>query len=191
MIAPGSVELVVVRHGETQWSAEGRHTSWTDVDLTDEGRRQAERIRVRLAGDPISAVLVSPSRRAIETCQLVGLARHAESCPDLAEWNYGDYEGRRSDEIRREVPGWTVFTHAVPGGETLEAVVQRAERVIARAAALGGRVALFSHGHILRVLAARWVGLDGRFGACFALAPGTISRLDWEREQAVIRRWNA
>jgi broad specificity phosphatase PhoE len=182
--------VVLVRHGETEWSRTGRHTGRTDVALTDLGRRQAERTGRRLSGRRFGLVLASPVSRAAETCRLAGLGAAAEATDDLLEWDYGDYEGRRTEDIRRSRPGWTLWADGVPGGETAEAVGRRADRVIGRALTVDGDVALFGHGHILRVLAARWIGQPATGGAHFALEPSTISVLGWERETRVVLGWN-
>jgi probable phosphoglycerate mutase len=188
---PPDVTVVLVRHGETEWSRSGRHTSFTDVPLTARGRDEARPLADRLAGIDFALVLTSPRQRARETCELAGLGACAEVDDDLAEWNYGSYEGRTTEEIRETVPGWTIFTHGAPGGETAEEVAARADRVIARAEAAGGVVALFSHGHILRVLGARWANLPAAAGAGLALDTATLSLLGHEREQRVLRVWNA
>jgi len=183
-------EVVLVRHGETEWSKSGRHTGRTDVPLTEEGRRQAEHLKGQLAGRTFSLVLTSPLSRARETCQLAGLGDRAESCSDLLEWDYGNYEGVTTEEIRRTRPGWTVFSGGAPGGETAAQVGQRVDRVIARIRTSPGDVALFAHAHVLRVLAARWLGLEPEGGRFFALATASVSVLGLEREDSVIRRWN-
>lgn len=188
---PPDVTVVLVRHGETEWSRSGRHTSFTDVPLTARGRDEARPLADRLAGIDFALVLTSPRQRARETCELAGLGARAEVDDDLAEWNYGSYEGRTTEEIRETVPGWTIFTHGAPGGETADAVAARADRVIARAEAAGGLVALFSHGHILRVLGARWANLPASAGAGLGLDTATLSFLGHEREQRVLRVWNA
>ncbi|HME69456.1 MAG TPA: histidine phosphatase family protein [Myxococcota bacterium] len=184
------VEVVLVRHGETEWSKAGRHTGRTDVPLTAEGRHQAERVRGQLAGRSFSLVLTSPLSRARETCHLAGLGDRAECCDDLVEWDYGSYEGATTEEIRRSRPGWTVFSGGAPGGETAERVGQRVDRVIARIRSSPGDVALFAHAHVLRVLAARWLGLEPTGGRFFALATASVSVLGEERETSVIRQWN-
>jgi broad specificity phosphatase PhoE len=184
-------EIVLVRHGETEWSSSGRHTSITEVPLTEAGRERASQLRARLAGRDFELVLTSPRQRARETCELAGLLDHAVTDDDLAEWNYGEYEGRTSEDIRREVPGWTIFADGAPGGETPHDVAARADRVIATALAAGGPVAVFSHGHFLRVLGARWVGLPASAGALFGLDTATLSVLGHEREQQVMRVWNS
>jgi probable phosphoglycerate mutase len=191
MVMPPDVTVVLVRHGETEWSRSGRHTSFTDVPLTARGRDEARPLADRLAGIDFALVLTSPRQRARETCELAGLGARAEVDDDLAEWNYGSYEGRTTEEIRETVPGWTIFTHGAPGGETADAVAARADRVIARAEAAGGLVALFSHGHILRVLGARWANLPASAGAGLGLDTATLSFLGHEREQRVLRVWNA
>jgi broad specificity phosphatase PhoE len=185
------VAFVLVRHGETVWSRSGQHTSYTDLALTDRGREQARELAARLSGIEFALVLTSPLQRARETCALAGLLDRSESTTDLCEWNYGEFEGRTTEEIRRDVPGWTIFSDGVPGGETTEEVGARADRVIARAAEAGGPVACFSHGHILRVLGARWLGLPAVDGALLGLDTATLSYLGREREQRVLRMWNS
>jgi broad specificity phosphatase PhoE len=182
--------LTLVRHGDTEWSLAGRHTGWTDIPLVPSGRRQAKLLGERLAGRTFELVLSSPLSRALETCRLAGLGGQAMTDPDLREWNYGDFEGQTSDDIRESIPGWTIWSGPVPGGETAGEVARRADRVIERALPAGGEVAIFAHGHLLRVLAARWLGLSPEQGALFELATATISRLGWERERRVIELWN-
>ncbi len=188
-IAPD--EIVLVRHGETEWSSSGQHTSFSDLPLTARGKEQARTLATRLAHYQFALVLMSPRIRAIQTCELASLRDAAEVTDDLAEWNYGEYEGRTTASIRAERPGWTIFTGGVPGGETADDVGARADRVIARVAAVDGTVALFSHAHFLRVLAVRWVGLPVVDGARFALDTATLSVLSYEREQRVVRVWNS
>lgn len=180
----------LVRHGETEWARLGRHTGRTDVPLTDTGRRQARAIALKLAGRQFALVLSSPLSRALETCRLAGYGDIAELEPDLVEWDYGVYEGRTSAEIRESIPGWTVWSHPIDGGETIDQVAQRADRVIARMRAVDGDVALFAHGHVLRILAARWLELPPQTGRAFSLATATVSVLGWERETPVIEAWN-
>ena len=183
-------DVVVIRHGETEWSRTGRHTGRTDIPLTDDGRRQAKLLGKRLAGHEFALVLCSPLSRARETCELAGFGDRAELTDDLLEWDYGDYEGRRTDDIRKERPGWTLWIDGCPHGERIEDVAARAERVIDQAQNARGDVAVFAHGHVLRVLAARWAGLLPTAGAALLLSPATYSVLGWERDTPVLARWN-
>jgi broad specificity phosphatase PhoE len=182
--------VVLVRHGETEWSADGRHTGRTDLPLTDEGRRQATALGGCLKEWTFALVLASPLQRATETCRLAGLGGAMQIRDDLREWDYGEFEGRTTAAIRTGRPGWTVWTDSVPGGETADQVGRRADRLIAESRAAAGDVALFSHGHILRVLAARWIDLAPDRGRSLALETATISVLGYERETSVITRWN-
>ena len=180
-----------MRHGATEWSAAGRHTGRTDVPLTAEGEAQARRLGEALAGQRFGLVLVSPLARARRTCELAGFGGQAEVDPDLVEFDYGDYEGLTSAQIRESVPGWTIWSGTCPGGETLAQVGARADRVVARVRASGADdVALFAHGHVLRILAARWCGLDPAEGRCLSLDPATRSRLGWEHDYPTVRAWN-
>ena len=181
-------EIWLVRHGETEWSRSGQHTSRTDLPLTAAGERQAEGLKRMLVGHSFAMVLSSPMQRAVETCRLVDLS--PEVSADLLEWDYGDYEGLTTPEIQKRVPGWTIFTGSVPNGETMAQVAARADRVVARALAVKGDVALFGHGHLLRVLGARWVGLEPSGGRLLALSTASLSVLGYERETRVIRLWN-
>jgi broad specificity phosphatase PhoE len=183
-------EVVLVRHGETEWSRDRKHTSRTDVPLTEDGRRDAEPLGDALRGRSFAAVWTSPRARAVQTCRLAGLGDLALVREDLQEWDYGAYEGRTTEEIRQERPGWTLWSGGVPDGETAEEVGARADRVIAELRSLEGDAAVFSHGHFLRVLAARWLGLDPRGGRLLALDTGTVSVLGYERDTAVLRLWN-
>ena len=183
-------QVVLVRHGETEWSRELRHTGRTDVPLTERGREQAERVGAALRGRTFALVLTSPLQRATETCRLAGFGEVARTRDELREWDYGDYEGRKTEEICKEVPRWTVWTGGVPNGETLEQVGARADRVLVEIRALDGDVLVFSHGHLLRILAARWLGLEPGAGRLFALDAATLNTLGYERETAVIREWN-
>jgi broad specificity phosphatase PhoE len=183
-------ELLLARHGETEWSASGRHTSHTDLPLTPDGRRLAQRLGPRLAERRIALVLTSPLRRALETCELAGLAGTAQTLDDLREWDYGDCEGMTTDEIHGPRPGWSLWRDGCPNGETAADVGARADRVIARIRAADGDVVVFGHGHMLRVLAARWLGLPPADGALFALGTGTLSALGYEHGTAVIRSWS-
>jgi probable phosphoglycerate mutase len=182
--------VVVVRHGPTEWSAEGRHTGRTDVPLSDDGRREALRLAPALADRAFALVLTSPLQRARATCELAGFGAVAEVDEDLREWDYGEYEGRSTAAIRVERPGWSLWTDGVPGGEDITAVGRRADRVIARLRAANGDALVFAHGHVLRVLAARWVGLPPTDGMRLALEPARLSTLGYEREVAVISEWN-
>jgi broad specificity phosphatase PhoE len=185
------VAVVLVRHGETEWSSSGKHTSYSDIALTPHGCEQARKLAARLEGVDFSLVLSSPMQRARATCEFAGLESRGEITDDLAEWDYGEYEGRTTKDIRTEVPGWTIFRDGAPGGESAEQVAARADRVLARATEAGGVVALFSHGHFLRVLGARWIGQPAQAGAWLGLDTATLSCLGHEREQRVLRVWNA
>ena len=184
-------ELVLARHGETEWSRTGRHTGRTDVPLTEVGRRQASLLAVSLAGRHFERVLSSPLSRALETCRLAGFGDAAETRDELLEWDYGKYDGLTTLEIRSERPGWSLWRDGCPGGETATDVGERADRLLEELREIPGDVALFAHGHVLRVLAARWIGLPAAAGALLALATATVSTLGWERETAVVRLWNA
>ena len=183
-------EVVLVRHGQTEWSLSGQHTGTTDIPLTEQGRRHAEALGARLAGWRFARVLSSPLARALDTCRLAGMGERAEVTDDLREWDYGEYEGRRTLDIREERPGWGLWVDGVPGGETVDEVGRRADRVIETVRHADGDVALFAHGHVLRILAARWVGLPPDHGRLLALSTASISVLGWERETAVVERWN-
>lgn len=185
-----AIEVWLVRHGETEWSKAGRHTSTTDLPLTPEGQRVAARLRDHLAGTSFDLVLTSPMQRARVTAGLVGFG-DAEVDADLGEWGYGDYEGRTSVEIRESVPGWTIWTHEAPGGETAEQVTQRLDRVVERLRGVSERALVFGHGHALRALTARWLGLPVTDGRLFRLDTATLSRLGYERETPVILAWNS
>ena len=181
----------LIRHGETEWSRCGRHTGLTDLPLTDASRRAATSLAPVLRQESFALVLVSPLKRARETCELAGLGHRARVDADLVEWNYGEYEGLTSDEIRARSPGWLVFTDGAPGGERPEDVSRRVDRVIDRARAAPGNVAIFAHGHLLRSLAARWLGWPLAAGRNFLLDTGTVNVLSAYREAPAIRRWNA
>lgn len=185
-----SSELWLVRHGQTEWSRDHRHTSTTDLQLLPEGERVAHGLAARLSDIDFGLVLTSPRLRSRRTAELAGRP-DAEVDDDLAEWAYGDYEGLTTDEIRRTVPGWTVWTHPCPGGESAADLQQRLDRVVARVGAVPGRTLVFAHGHSLRVLAARWLGLPATDGRLFRLDTATLSILGHERENAVVLRWNA
>lgn len=186
----GHNQAWLVRHGATEWSRDGRHTGRTDLPLLPEGEDEARAAGKLLQGLDLSLVLTSPLSRARRTCELAGLGDEAVVDDDLQEWDYGDYEGFTTAQIRRTVPGWTVWTGPCPGGETPEQVGARADRVIARVLAADGDVALFAHGHLLRVLTARWCELDPTEGRRFVLETATVSQLGWEHEYRAVRLWN-
>ena len=184
------MQVLAIRHGETAWSLTGQHTGTTDISLTDNGRRLAERLRPVLSRKSFELVLCSPMQRARETCELAGLSDQAAVDSDLIEWNYGEYEGLTPEQIHKLAPGWLIFRDGCPGGETPEQVGVRMDRVIARSRGIGGDVALFAHGHVLRVLAARWIGLPPGGGEHFLLDTGTLSVLDYYRDVPAVRIWN-
>jgi broad specificity phosphatase PhoE len=183
-------EVVLVRHGETEWSRSGQHTGVTDVPLTPAGRRQAELLAARLQAWRFTRVLSSPLTRALETCRLAGLGDAVEVVASLREWDYGSYEGRTTAEIRTERPGWSLWRDGAPGGERVEEVGARIETVITALRESPGDVAVFAHGHVLRVLTARWLGLAPGEGRLFALGTATLSVLGYERETPVVLHWN-
>jgi probable phosphoglycerate mutase len=184
-------QVWLVRHGETEWAKTGQHTGRTDIPLTKTGRDQARALGRRIAHHPFGLVLTSPLSRAADTAALAGF-RNAERDPDLLEWDYGALEGRTTLDIRDEYPGWSIWTGPWPNAETADDVGRRADRVIARCLdpAVEGDALLFAHGHLLRVLAARWLGLPAAGGRMFALATATIGILGWDRENRVIETWN-
>lgn len=184
-------EIVLARHGETEWSRTMRHTGRTDVPLTEAGRAQARALASRLAERDFALVLTSPLSRAVETCNLAGLGESAERRDELMELDYGDYEGLTTATIRETVPGWAVWTHGSLGGEAVDDAGARLDPVVAELAGAEGDVAVVAHGHILRILAARWLEQPAAFGARLALATGTLSVLGWERETRCVRSWNA
>lgn len=198
-MSESKVELWLVRHGETEWSLDGRHTSVTDIPLTERGRERARELRDYLAGRKFAAVFVSPMQRARETCAIAGYGEVAQVDSNLMEWNYGESEGKTTAEMRAKYgPEWSVWTNPIVGGESVEQVGERADKVIARAVAAASNataegsqaVALFAHAHVLRILAARWIGLPAVDGKMFGLGTGSLSVLGFEREQRVISRWN-
>jgi probable phosphoglycerate mutase len=184
-------EIVLARHGETEWSRDGRHTGRTDIPLTDQGRREALLLREALAEWTFTRVLSSPLERALETCRLAGLGDLAETTDGLLEWDYGEYEGITTPQIRERRPDWNLWRDGCPAGESADDVGRRVDRELAGLGEVEGDVALFAHGHVLRVLTARWLGLAPQAGALFALNTATLSVLGYERETRVIRRWNA
>jgi probable phosphoglycerate mutase len=181
--------IVLVRHGETEWSATGRHTSRTDLPLTEAGRRRARALGPALGERTFSLVLSSPLRRARETCQLAGFGDDAVLFDDLREWDYGDYEGLTTPEIREQDPSWLLWRDGCPGGELPEQVATRADRALGALRAADDALA-FAHGHILRVVAARWIRMEPAAGARLALAAGSVSVLGYERDTEVIEHWN-
>ncbi len=179
----------IIRHGETEWSLSGQHTGWNDIPLTENGRVQAEGLRERLGGQDFRLVLSSPLQRAAETCRRAGFT-NAVLDPDLREWNYGAYEGKTREQIDAIRPGWDLWRDGVEGGERIEEAAERARRVIARALAVDGDVALFAHGHILRILTACWLEFPPNEARRFALGTTGIGVLGFEGKYHVIRRWN-
>ena len=184
-------DVWLIRHGETEWSRLGRHTGLTDLPLTGAGRQAARSLAPVLARESFALVLTSPLQRARETCELAGLGNRARVDRDLVEWNYGEYEGLTSAEVRGRSPGWLLFTDGAPGGERPEDVSRRVDRVISQARVAPGDVAIFAHGHLLRSLAARWLGWPIAAGQHFLLDTGTVNVLSVYREAPAIRRWNA
>ena len=187
-------QLWLIRHGETEWSLSGAHTGRTDLSLTERGQQKAQALGQLLNARPFSLVLTSPLQRARETCRLAGYSAAAVIEDNLREWDYGDYEGRATPEIREDRPGWNIWEDGVPNGETVEQVADRARRVINRALFAckdqGGDCALFAHGHILRILTACWLSLPPTAGRLFSLDTATVSILGWERDTRVICLWN-
>jgi broad specificity phosphatase PhoE len=192
MMEKALAEVYLARHGETEWSLTGQHTGRTDIPLTARGERNALSLRQRLDGVVFTKVLVSPRSRARRTCELAGFGDRAEVDPDLQEWDYGEYEGRRTVDIRKERPDWYLFRDGCPGGESVEAIGDRADRVVAHLRAIEGNVLIFSHGHILRVLAARWLGLPPGDARLFVLSTAALSILGYEhtQDEPAIRLWN-
>lgn len=183
-------ELWLVRHGETAWSLSGQHTGRTDIALTEEGKKQALNLKSELEGMSFTAIFSSPLQRARHTCELAGFGSQAIYLDDLREYNYGSYDGRTAAEIRLEIPGWSIWTHGTPDGETLDQVYERCGKVIEAALAAEGDVVLFAHGHLLRLFACKYLGLPALNARMLALSTASISVLGWERENRVIRKWN-
>ena len=181
-------EIWLIRHGETEWTISGAHTSYTDLPLTAEGEARATKLQDLLRGHAFADVWSSPMQRARRTAELAGFTPQIDE--DLREWNYGQYEGRTTSDIQRDAPGWSIWTQTPLGGETADQVQARAKRMIARAESATGDVAMFGHGHMFRVLAATWLGLEPQRGRSFALGTGTVSVLGHERDTRVIRVWN-
>jgi broad specificity phosphatase PhoE len=182
--------IYLIRHGETEWTRDGRHTGRTDIPLTDTGRVQASFLRPIFEELAFAQILSSPLQRAFETAQLAGLGERIEAIPDLMEWDYGDYEGITTKQIRERVPRWSVWTSPCPHGETIQKIADRADNLIGRLRGTQGNIALFSHGHFLRVFAARWLGLEAGCGRFFLLGTSTLSILGYEHETQVIKTWN-
>lgn len=190
-MASEAQKIYLIRHGETEWSRDGKHTGVTDVLLTDHGRQTARSLQPVLAREQFVLVLTSPLQRARETCELAGLANASGVEPDLVEWNYGEYEGLTTKQIQSAKPGWSVFHQGCPGGESPEQVAARADRVLAKVRATVGNVALFAHGHILRVIAARWVNQPPSFGEHLLLDTATLSVLGYYYDTPALKAWNA
>ena len=183
-------QVFVIRHGQTEWSAARRHTGRTDIPLTPLGRRQGEALAAMLVDRQFALVLTSPLIRASATCELAGFGGQAEVEPDLAEWDYGEFEGLTTREMRERIPGWSIWTHPPEKGEGLDELAARADRVLQKVRAVDGDVALFGHGHGLRVLTARWLGLAPIVGSGLILETGAIGVLGWNREFPAIVHWN-
>ena len=183
-------QVYLIRHGETEWSPSGQHTGSTDIPLTENGRDMARRLATVLAKERFERVMTSPLQRARHTCELAGLGACADTDPDLREWNYGDYEGLTTNQIHARAPDWMLFRDGCPGGESAEQVGARVDRLIAKARAVEGYVALFAHGHVFRVFAARWLGLPATAGCHFLLDPATLSILSYYRGIPAVKRWN-
>jgi broad specificity phosphatase PhoE len=190
-MAVSEQRVYVVRHGETAWSLSGQHTGVTDIPLTERGRAVARSLQPILAKPSFALVLTSPLSRARETCELAGFGDRAVVERDLVEWNYGEYEGLTPKQIHAKRPGWVIFRDGCPGGEAPEQVGARADRVIARIRATRGDVALFAHGHVFRVLVARWIGLPATAGQHFLLDTATLNILGYYRDSPAVKVWNA
>lgn len=184
-------KIYLLRHGETEWSLSGQHTGVTDLPLTENGRFAARLLKSALAAETFALILTSPLKRARETCELAGFGERAEVDPDLMEWNYGEYEGLTTKQIHLSRPGWSIFRDGCPGGETPDQVAARADRVLGKIRATDGNVALFAHGHIFRVLAARWINLPPSYGEHFLLDTATLNILGYYNASPAIKIWNA
>lgn len=183
-------QVVLVRHGETEWSKDGRHTGKSDIPLTERGRQQARDLGPELSGWHFALVLTSPLQRAMDTCRLAGYGDRAQVRPDLAEWDYGSYDGKTSSQIQETRPDWSLWKDGGPGGETAAGVGRRTDRVIAEVRQTKGDVLLFAHGHVLRVLAARWLGQQPEDGRLYAMGTAALSVLGYEHADPVIQCWN-
>lgn len=184
-------KIYLVRHGETQWSLSGQHTGASDIPLTENGRMAARLLKPVLSGESFTLVFTSPLKRARETCELAGLGAQAIVEPELVEWNYGNYEGITTAQIRATRPGWSLFRDGCPGGETPDEIAARADRVLAKVRAAEGNVALFAHGHIFRVIAARWIDLPASYGEHFLLDTATLNVLGYYGDSPALKIWNA
>lgn len=182
--------VYICRHGETEWTRTGQHTSYTDIPLTENGEKQAFELKERLSGHTFSKVFTSPLIRAKKTCEITGYLLQAEITDDLVEWNYGEYEGMTTSEIRKTAPGWTIFNDGAPGGESVKGVGDRADRMIEAIKQYEGNIIIFSSGHFSRVLAARWCGFNAEDGRSLSLNTASLSVLGYERDVPVIILWN-
>jgi len=182
--------IYLIRHGETEWAKNGRHTGRTDIPLTDAGREQAGFLLPIFDDVKFSRILSSPLQRALETVKLAGVGSRVELDDDLKEWDYGDYEGITTQQIREKVPGWTIWTHPCPNGETIQQITARADRVVAQLRSTKGNIAVFSHGHFLRVLVCRWMDVGADSGRHFMLGTSTLSILGYEHDVPAIKTWN-
>jgi broad specificity phosphatase PhoE len=182
--------IYLIRHGETEWAKSGQHTGLTDIPLTDAGREQAGFLLPIFDDLKFAGILSSPLQRALETAKLAGLSSKLVVDKELVEWDYGDYEGLTTKQIRDRVPGWSIWTHVCPNGETIDQISQRADRMVAEVRSIDGNVAIFSHGHFLRVLVCRWLDLSANQGRHFLLGTSTLSILGYENETPVIKTWN-
>jgi broad specificity phosphatase PhoE len=182
--------IYLIRHGETDWTLTGQHTGKTDISLTKKGAADAALIGKKLKGHPFEAIFCSPLKRAVATCEIAGFLNRAELDPDLEEWNYGDYEGLKTEEIWKKSPQWNIFCNGAPKGESPADIEARAKRFLSKIQSLHGDIALFSHGHFLRALTARFLNLSIQEGRLFALSPSSISILGFEKSEHVIQLWN-
>ena len=190
-MARNDQKVYLLRHGETEWSLSGQHTGMTDLPLTENGRRAARLLKSVLAAETFALILTSPLKRARETCELAGFGERAKIDPDLVEWNYGEYEGLTTKQIHLTRPGWSVFRDGCPGGETPDQVASRADRVIGKIRTTDGNIALFAHGHIFRVFAARWINLPASYGEHFLLDTATLNVLGYYHNSPALKIWNA
>jgi probable phosphoglycerate mutase len=184
-------QVYLIRHGETEWSLSGQHTGITDIPLTENGRASARQLAPVLSAMTFELVLTSPLSRARETCELAGLSERAEINRDLMEWNYGEYEGLTPEQIHARDPGWMIFTDGCPGGESPDQIGARVDGVIAKVRSVGNNAALFAHGHVFRVFAARWLGLPAQAGSHFLLDTATMSVLSYYRDVPAVKQWNS